>query len=123
MDRYIEKIEPVVKEIIILTKQHKIEWEKVGNGAFRCIDSDDDMSVEISKHRGFAGSVVSLKLYNQNKLEYEYTPGIPPKYDSFDDLLNELFDEAEKMNIESVGCKFDIILKSFKKKVKNAHTK
>lgn len=123
MDRYIEKVEPIINEIITLTMQHKIEWEKVGNGAFRCVDSEDDMSIEISKHNGFAGSVVSLKLYNQNKLEYEYTPGISSKYESFDKVLNQLFDEVEKMNVESVGCKFDIILKSFKNKVKQAHAK
>ena len=118
MDRYIEKVEPVIKEIITLTNQHKIEWEKVGFGVFRCVDSEDDISMEISRHNGFVGSAVSLKLYSRNKLEYEYTPSISTKNASFDDLLNRLYEEAENTNVESVGNKFDIILNSFKKRAK-----
>lgn len=118
MDRYIEKVEPVIKEIITLTNHHKIEWEKVGNGAFRCVDSEDNISIEISRYKGFAGSTVSLKLYSQNKLEYEYSPNISAKNAPFDDLLNRLYEEAENTNVESVGNKFDIILNSFKKRVK-----
>lgn len=122
MNRYIEKLEPKIKEIVELTKLEKIEWEKVGDNAFRCVDTDNNISIEISQHNGLVGKAVSIKLYTQSKLVFDYVPGIASKYESFDNMLSQLFDEAEKRNVENVGCAFDIILKTFKNKMNNSNT-
>lgn len=115
MNRYLEKIEPIVKGLIELTKEKKMEWEKVGMEAFRCVDSVNNMSVEISKYTDIVGEVVSLKLYTQNKLCFEYSPSYNNSDFSFDKLLDNLYSLAEEQDVNSVVSKFKSILKQFEK--------
>lgn len=113
MKRYIDAISPIIEKILKLTETSQMSWEKAGDRAYRCVDVKDNLSLEISRGNGFVGANIGLKLYSENKLEFEYTPGFVVKYPDFEALLSKLYTKVEDEDLNRVTNNFSKIMLAF----------
>lgn len=116
MKKYIDGITPIVKKIIELTESKQMTWDKTGDRSYRCVDVQDSLSLEIIKGNGIVDSNIGIKLYSENKLEFEYTPGFLVKYPDFEALLSKLYSVIEEEDLKRVTSKFSKIMLTFSKK-------
>lgn len=116
MKRYIDGITPIVQKIFELTNSKQMKWERTGDKVFRCVDIRHSLSLEISKGSSFGHTNVSVKLYSDSKLEFEYSPGITQRFPEFDTLLLQLYDVVEEENIKRVTSDFSKFMQYFVKK-------
>lgn len=113
MKKYIDAISPIIEKIIKLTESSQMSWEKTGDRAYRCVDVKDNLSLEISRGNGFVDANIGLKLYSENKLEFEYTPGFVVNYPGFEALLSKLYTMVEEENFNRVTNNFSKIMLAF----------
>lgn len=116
MDQYILSITPIINEILSLTKQGIVKWDTVGNDTYRCVAIKEEICLEISTYNALVQGGISIKLFSKNKLEFEYTPDLFNNNPKFDNLLSELYTEAEKRRVDEITSKFNALLSVFKNK-------
>ncbi len=116
MKKYIDGITPLVEKIFELTNSKQMKWERTGDKVFRCVDIRHSLSLEISRGRDFEHANVSIKLYSDSKLEFEYAPSFTQRFPEFDALLTQLYDIVEEENIKRVTSDFSKFLQYFIKK-------
>lgn len=116
MKRYIDSITPIVENIIELTESNQMKWDKTGERSYRCVDVEDSLSLELIKGNGIVDANIGIKLYSENKLEFEYTPGLLVKYPDFEALLSKLYSIIEEEDLKRVTNKFSKIMLAFSKK-------
>ncbi len=118
MNRYIDSITPFIEKIIQMTESKQMKWEKAGNKAYRCVDVKDSLSLELSKGSGFKHANIGIKLYSENKLEFNYEPGLIPDFPDFEALLAKLYDIVEEDDLKRVTSNFVKIMSAFSKEEK-----
>lgn len=119
MEQYIKNITPFVQQILDLTKKREIQWTKSGEDTYRCIAEYESVSLEISQFDNILvkGSV-SIKLYSERECLFSYSRDLLQEFPEFDKLLEDLFAEVEKANVEKVTNKFSTLVNALTKNQK-----
>lgn len=119
MEEYIKNITPFVQEMLRLTKERAVQWEKTADGTYRCVAEYEGVSLEISSfYNVLVKDTVSIQLYSDEKKIFSYSRDLLDKHPEFDILLRNLFDEVEAANLEKVTNKFSTLVKAFTKNQK-----
>lgn len=119
MEDYIKDITPLVQNILELTKSRAMQWERTGDGTYRCVAEYVGVSLEISRfYNVIVKDSVSIRLYNDSECIFSYSRQIVDSFKEFDKLLQDLFAEVELANREKVKNKLSDLVNAFTKNMK-----